>query len=75
MTSPQTDAVRELVPLLFVLVATALTWMHFAIRHMEAKAAPELGRLPELPEMAGLQPSMPPRTERPAPGRPLHAAE
>jgi NNP family nitrate/nitrite transporter-like MFS transporter len=40
--------------LLFALVATALTWMHFAIRRMERQQTPELGRLPELPEMAGL---------------------
>jgi NNP family nitrate/nitrite transporter-like MFS transporter len=38
--------------LLFVLVATALLWMHMAIRHMErGVAAEQLGRLPELPEM------------------------
>jgi NNP family nitrate/nitrite transporter-like MFS transporter len=43
--------------LLFVLVATALVWMNFAVRRMERARAPELGRLPELPEMAGLQPA------------------
>lgn len=38
--------------LLFVLVAGALAWMHFAIRAMERGAAAEqLARLPELPEM------------------------
>jgi NNP family nitrate/nitrite transporter-like MFS transporter len=37
--------------LLFVLVAVALTWMHFAIRVMERAKVPELGRLPELPEL------------------------
>lgn len=40
--------------LLFVLVASALAWMHFAIRRMEQKAAPQLRDLPGLPEMAGL---------------------
>jgi MFS transporter, NNP family, nitrate/nitrite transporter len=43
--------------LLFVLVATALAWMHFAIRRMEARAAPQLGQLPQLPEMAGMDPA------------------
>jgi MFS transporter, NNP family, nitrate/nitrite transporter len=61
--------------LLFVLVTSALAWMHFAIRHMEAKAAPELGELPELPEMAGLHPNLPPRREPRAPVRPQRAAE
>ncbi len=38
--------------LLFVLVATALTWMHVSIRQMErGVAAAELARLPQLPEM------------------------
>jgi NNP family nitrate/nitrite transporter-like MFS transporter len=38
--------------LLFLLVATALTWMHVSIRRMErAASVPELKRLPELPEM------------------------
>jgi len=38
--------------LLFALVATALTWMHVAIRRMEREVAePELRQLPELPEM------------------------
>jgi len=41
--------------LLFLLVAVALLWMHFAIRHME-RAQPEAKReeLPELPEMASI---------------------
>lgn len=43
--------------LLFVLVASALAWMHFAIRRMERARTPELADLPELPEMAGLHPS------------------
>lgn len=38
--------------LLFVIVAIALTWMHLSIRAMEQAAhGPELGRLPQLPEM------------------------
>ncbi|MEE8259268.1 MAG: nitrate/nitrite transporter, partial [Sphingomonadales bacterium] len=37
--------------LLFVLVGAALMWMHFAIRRMERAHVPELGTLPELPEM------------------------
>ena len=43
--------------LLFALVASALAWMHFAIRRMERARTPELAALPELPEMAGLHPS------------------
>ncbi len=41
--------------LLFGLVSIALTWMHFAIRHMESTAAREgvKRRLPEFPEMQG----------------------
>ncbi len=45
--------------LLFVLVATALTWMHFAIRRMEQRSAPQLRDLPALPEMAGMIPNPP----------------
>ncbi len=38
--------------LLFVLVTTALIWMHAAVRRMEREAAgPALRKLPELPEM------------------------
>jgi NNP family nitrate/nitrite transporter-like MFS transporter len=38
--------------LLFLLVTTALAWMHFSIRRMERRATvPDLKRLPELPEM------------------------
>lgn len=38
--------------LLFALVATALIWMHLAIRQMEREVAgPELRKLPQLPEM------------------------
>ncbi|MGQ0589982.1 MAG: MFS transporter [Sphingosinicella sp.] len=40
--------------LLFVLVAGAMAWMHFAVLRMERKAHPELKELPELPEMHGL---------------------
>lgn len=40
--------------LLFVLVSGAMAWMHFAIRRMERAAHPELGDLPELPELQGL---------------------
>ena len=43
--------------LLFALVASALAWMHFAIRRMERARTPELAALPELPEMADLHPS------------------
>jgi MFS transporter, NNP family, nitrate/nitrite transporter len=55
--------------LLFVLVGTALLWMHFAIRRMEQRAAAdELRGLPELPEMAGLagEPQPTPQAQRPA---------
>jgi NNP family nitrate/nitrite transporter-like MFS transporter len=42
--------------LLFVLVAIALTWMHFAIRRMDEARHPELSRDTDLPEvMAGAQ--------------------
>ena len=37
--------------LLFALVSIALVWMHFTIRRMERAYVPELGALPELPEM------------------------
>ena len=44
--------------LLFLIVAVALLWMHFAIRQMERAALPtelrERGDLPELPEMEGV---------------------
>jgi len=59
--------------LLFVLVATALTWMHLAVGRMERARTPELRRLPELPEMADLDVSPQPAPERPR--RPLQAAE
>lgn len=36
--------------LLFVLVATALVWMHFAIRRMERRHFPQLDRETDLPE-------------------------
>jgi len=51
--------------LLFVLVSTALVWMHFAIHRMERRAAPELGELPQLPEMQGLRNAVKPAVERP----------
>lgn len=54
--------------LLFALVTTALAWMHFAIRRMEREQTPSLRDLPELPEMAGLQPN-------PAPLRASAAAQ
>ena len=40
--------------LLFALVSAALLWMHFAVRRMERRLVPELGALPELPEMADI---------------------
>mgnify|MGYP000265231686 CR=1 FL=1 len=40
--------------LLFVLVSGAMLWMHLAVRRMERSAHPELGELPQLPEMHGL---------------------
>lgn len=43
--------------LLFLIVVLALTWMHFAVRHMEQSALViglERGQLPELPEMKSL---------------------
>jgi NNP family nitrate/nitrite transporter-like MFS transporter len=53
--------------LLFVLVSTALLWMHLAIHRMERRAAPELGTLPQLPEMQGMAGHVP---ARPAAQRP-----
>jgi len=44
--------------LLFVMVGSGLIWMHLAIRRMELRQTPELGRLPELPEMASLHPDL-----------------
>jgi NNP family nitrate/nitrite transporter-like MFS transporter len=42
--------------LLFVLVATALAWMHFAIQRMDRARHPEIGRETDLPEiMAAVQ--------------------
>jgi NNP family nitrate/nitrite transporter-like MFS transporter len=38
--------------LLFLLVATALTWMHFAILRMERRQVPALARPQDLPELA-----------------------
>jgi NNP family nitrate/nitrite transporter-like MFS transporter len=43
--------------LLFLLVAGALGWMHLAIGRMERARTPSLRELPELPEMADLQPN------------------
>jgi NNP family nitrate/nitrite transporter-like MFS transporter len=40
--------------LLFVMVSTAMLWMHLAIRRMERREMPELRQLPQLPEMEGL---------------------
>jgi NNP family nitrate/nitrite transporter-like MFS transporter len=37
--------------LLFVLVATALSWMHFAIRRMDVARHPQLVRDTDLPEI------------------------
>lgn len=37
--------------LLFLLVAGALAWMHFAIRRMEHRHFPQIGRETDLPEM------------------------
>jgi MFS transporter, NNP family, nitrate/nitrite transporter len=42
--------------LLFLLVLTALVWMHFAVRRMERRRAPILADLPEFPELAGVGP-------------------
>ena len=41
--------------LLFVLVSTALTWMHFAIRRMERKKHPSLREPAYLPELGELK--------------------
>jgi NNP family nitrate/nitrite transporter-like MFS transporter len=39
--------------LMFLIVATNLVWMHFAIRHMERAATPELAKRRFLPELEG----------------------
>jgi NNP family nitrate/nitrite transporter-like MFS transporter len=49
--------------LLFALVAGAMAWMHLAIRRMERRNVPQLGGLPELPEMEGMATT--PRKARP----------
>lgn len=36
--------------LLFVLVSSALAWMHFAIRRMERRHFPQIDRETDLPE-------------------------
>lgn len=56
--------------LLFLLVAVALAWMHFAIRRMEHGAAREGApeQVPELPEMQGLgEPGVAPPPRRAGP--------
>lgn len=42
--------------LLFLLVLTALIWMHLAVRRMERRRSPMLATLPEFPELAGVGP-------------------
>ena len=37
--------------LLFVVVASALAWMHFAIRRMERRHFPQIDRETDLPEI------------------------
>jgi NNP family nitrate/nitrite transporter-like MFS transporter len=68
--------------LLFILVAIATVWMHAAIQIMERKRIPELGMLPELPEMleihgprhGGVAPG-PRRTGTRMPNVPIEAAK
>ena len=43
--------------LLFGLVATALVWMHFAVRRMEVAREPTLTSLPEFPELGEPEPA------------------
>ncbi len=52
--------------LLFVLVATALVWMHFAILRMERREAPALAGPKDLPELAVLGAPAPGDSPRPA---------
>ncbi|HYD67222.1 nitrate/nitrite transporter [Azospirillum sp.] len=40
--------------LLFLIVAVSFVWMHLAIQRMERRHAPELAKLPELPELEGI---------------------
>ncbi len=55
--------------LLFLIVATSLTWMHFAIQIMERRQIPALRgprHLPELEELHGAKPPYPPAAEQQA---------
>ncbi len=54
--------------LLFLIVATSLAWMHFAILQMERRAHPEMARK-DLAEIEGLQPQ--PAAAPGQPGRPV----
>lgn len=54
VTNDVTNVWTSCFMLLFVLVATALVWMHGAIRLMERARIEALKSLPQLPEMAGL---------------------
>ncbi|HZY34362.1 MAG TPA: MFS transporter, partial [Rhodanobacter sp.] len=45
--------------LLFVLVSASLAWMHFAIRRMEVRHFPQIGRETDLPEIISAQESRP----------------
>ena len=47
--------------LMFALVATAMLWMHLAIRRMERREMPGIRQLPQLPELQGLGEKAPPR--------------
>ncbi|HEY0939809.1 MAG TPA: nitrate/nitrite transporter [Steroidobacter sp.] len=63
--------------LLFVLVATALAWMHGAIRRMEHSRFPQIGRdtdLPEIMNAASSQPGSPKASRQPARVGPDHGA-
>ncbi|HYH22236.1 MAG TPA: nitrate/nitrite transporter [Azospirillum sp.] len=48
--------------LLFLIVAVSFVWMHLAIQRMERRHAPELARLPELPELEGINAAPRPKT-------------
>jgi NNP family nitrate/nitrite transporter-like MFS transporter len=52
--------------LLFVIVASSLIWMHFAILYMEKQRIPELAGPKYLPEVDVLGQVLPPLTEQPS---------
>jgi hypothetical protein len=61
--------------LLFVLVATALAWMHFAILRMEKRQVPSLRGPRDLPELEILGKPAPGEAGEQRPRRPVDAPQ